>query len=105
LRGGIQVPLSYLHLQGSWLAVRLALELLISNPLESRAPVAPALAERVLRPLVGNRTLQGSDFSSPRLGPCKGHSYLVRDWAIKCPQSWLQSCAAGVPFQVTQLHA
>jgi hypothetical protein len=84
------------------LAAKPALELLISNPLESRAPVVPALIEWVSRPLVSNRTLRGSDFLSPGLGPRKGHAYLVRDRAIKCPQLWLQSCAAGTPFQATQ---
>jgi hypothetical protein len=64
--------------------------------------VAPALAERVSRPLVCNRTLRGFDFSSPRLGAREGHAYLVRDQTIKCPQSWLQLRAAGAPFQVTQ---
>jgi hypothetical protein len=54
-------------------------ELLISNPLESRAPVAPALAEWASRPLVGNRTLRGLGFSSTGLRPLEGHSYLVRD--------------------------
>jgi hypothetical protein len=44
------------------LAVEPAPELLISNPLESRALVVPAFVERVLRPLVGNRTLRGSEF-------------------------------------------
>jgi hypothetical protein len=87
------------------LAVKPAPELLISNPLESRAPVVPAFVERVSRPLVGNRTLRGSEFSSPRLGPRKGHTYLVRDRAIKCPQSWLQLRAAGAPFQAMQPHA
>jgi hypothetical protein len=38
------------------------LELLISNPLDFRAPVAPTLKEWDLRPLVSNRTLRGSDF-------------------------------------------
>jgi hypothetical protein len=76
-----------------------ALELLISNPLESRAPVVPALTERVSRPLVCNRTLRGSDFLSLGLGPCEGHAYSVRDQAIKCPQLWVQSCATGAPFQ------
>jgi hypothetical protein len=42
-----------------------ALELLISNPPDSRAPVAPALTERVSRPLVSNRTLRGSGFLKP----------------------------------------
>jgi hypothetical protein len=87
------------------LAAKLALELLISNPLESRAPVAPALAERFSRPLVSNRTLRGYDLSSPGLGPHEGHAYLVRDRAIKCTQSWLQLCATGAPFQVMQLRA
>jgi hypothetical protein len=38
------------------------LELLISNPLNLRAPVVPTLDEWDLRPLVSNRTLQGFDF-------------------------------------------
>jgi hypothetical protein len=64
------------------LAVEPVHELLISIPLESRAPVTPALAEQASRPLVSNRTLRGSDFSSPRLGLREGHAYLVRDRAI-----------------------
>jgi hypothetical protein len=80
-------------------------KLLISNPLESRASVAPALVERVSRPMVSNRTLRGSDFSIPGLGPREGHAYLLRDRAIKCPQSWLWSCATGVPFRATQPRA
>jgi hypothetical protein len=64
------------------LAVELVHELLIINPLESRAPVAPALAERASRPLVVNRTHRGSDFLSPGLGPREDHAYLVRDRAI-----------------------
>jgi hypothetical protein len=87
------------------LAVEPAFELLISNPLESRAPVAPAPVERVSRPLVSNRTLRGSDFSSPELGSCEGHTHSVRDRAINCPQLWLRSCAVGVPFQATQPRA
>jgi hypothetical protein len=67
------------------LAVEPVHELLISNPLKLRAPVAPALTERASRPLVGNRTLRGSDFSSPGLGLREGHAYLVRDWAILMP--------------------
>jgi hypothetical protein len=59
--------------------VELTLELLISNLLESWAPVAPALTERVSGPLVSNRTLRGSGFSSRGLGPCGGHTYSVRD--------------------------
>jgi hypothetical protein len=47
-------------------------KLLISNPLDSRAHVVPALTERVSMPLVSNRTLQGSGFSSPWLEP-RGH--------------------------------
>jgi hypothetical protein len=66
-------------------AVELSLELLISNPLESRAPVAPALTERVSRPLVSNRTLRGSGFSSFGLGPRGGHTYYVRDRAVLLP--------------------
>jgi hypothetical protein len=60
------------------------LELLISNPLESRAPVAP-VTERVSGPLVGNRILQGSGLSSLGLGLCGGHPYLVRDQAVSMP--------------------
>jgi hypothetical protein len=84
------------------LAAELALKLLISNSAKSRAPVSPALVEWVSKPLISNRTLRGSDFSSSGLGPREGHAYLVRDRAIKCPQSWLQSCVAGAPFQATQ---
>jgi hypothetical protein len=62
-----------------------ALELLIRSPLESRAPVASASTERVSGSLVGNRTLRGSDFSSLGLGPCGGHTYLVRDHAVLMP--------------------
>jgi hypothetical protein len=63
------------------LAVEPVHELLISNPLKLRAPVAPALVEQVSRPLVGSRTL----FSSPGLGPREGHAYLVGDRAILMP--------------------
>jgi hypothetical protein len=42
--------------------VELTLELLISNPLNLRAPMAPTLDEWGLRPLVSNHTLRGSDF-------------------------------------------
>jgi hypothetical protein len=76
-------------------AVKPTLELLISNPQDSRAPVAPTLAERVSRELVSNHTLRGSGFWSPGLGPCEGHVYMVRDQAIECPQS----CTVGAPFQ------
>jgi hypothetical protein len=87
------------------LAAEPAFELLIRNPLESRAPVAPAPIEQVLRAPVSNRTRRGSGFSSPELGPREGHAYLVRDRAIKCPQSWLRSCVASAPFQATQPRA
>jgi hypothetical protein len=76
------VPPTFYICKTRGLAVGPAQELLISNPLESRAPVAPALAEWALRPLVGNRTLRGSVFSSLWLGPLEGHAYLVMDWAI-----------------------
>jgi hypothetical protein len=76
------VPPSFYICRTHGLAVESVHELLISNPLESRAPVAPVLAERASRPLVGNRTLRGSDFSSPGLGLSEGHAYLVRDEAI-----------------------
>jgi hypothetical protein len=69
-------------------AAELTLELLISNPIDSRAPVAPTLTEWDLRPLVSNRTLRGFGFSSPWLGPCGGYTYSVRNWVIKWPQSW-----------------
>jgi hypothetical protein len=58
------------------------LELLISHTQKSRAPVAPTLTEPVSRPLVSNRTLQGSGFSRLGLGLCEGHAYSVRDQAI-----------------------
>jgi hypothetical protein len=67
------------------LAVELVHELLISNPLKLTAPVAAALVEPVSRPLVSNRTLRGSYFSSPGLGLREGHAYLVRDRAILMP--------------------
>jgi hypothetical protein len=66
-----------------------ALGLLISNPIDSRAPVASTLVEGDLGPLVSTRTLRGSGFSSAWLGPCRGHTYSVREQAIKCPQLWL----------------
>jgi hypothetical protein len=71
------------------LATEPILELLISNPLDSRAFVALTLAERDLRPLVSNRTLRRSGFSSPWLMPRGGYPYSVRNRAIKWPQSWL----------------
>jgi hypothetical protein len=67
------------------LAVEPAPELQISNPLKSRAPVEPTLAERALRPLVGNRTLRGSDFSSTAPGPFEGLAYVVRSQAVLMP--------------------
>jgi hypothetical protein len=39
-------------------------------------------AERVSRPLVSNRTLRESGFSSLGLELLEGHPYLVRDRAI-----------------------
>jgi hypothetical protein len=66
-----------------------ALELSTSNPLDLRAPVAPTLAKRDMRPLVSNHTFQGSGFSSLWLRPRGGYAYLVRNRAIKWPQSWL----------------
>jgi hypothetical protein len=59
-----------------------ALELLICNPLDSRAHVAPALTEQVLRPLVSNRTLRGSGLSSPWLGLRGSYTYSVRNRVI-----------------------
>jgi hypothetical protein len=46
------------------------LEPLISNPLNLWASVVPTSDEWVLSPLISNRTLRGSDFLSPWLGPC-----------------------------------
>jgi hypothetical protein len=42
-----------------------ALELLISNHLDSRVPVVPTLTEQELKPLVSIRTLPGSGFFEP----------------------------------------
>jgi hypothetical protein len=67
------------------LAVEPVHELLISKPLESRAHVVPALAERASRPLVSNRTLRGSDFASTALGPFEGFAYAVRSQAVLMP--------------------
>jgi hypothetical protein len=47
--------------------------------------VAPALAERASRPLVGNYTLQGSEFSSPGLGSFEGSVYAVRSQVVLMP--------------------
>jgi hypothetical protein len=66
-------------------AFRSAIELLISNPLKSRAPVAPALVERASRQLVGNSTLQRSKFLSTGLGPFEGFAYTVRSHAVLMP--------------------
>jgi hypothetical protein len=87
------------------LAVEPVLELLISNPLESKAPVAPALVEWVSRLLVSNRTLRGSDSTSTVLGPFEGFAYAVRSQAVLMPTAWPWSCTAGAPFQATQPHA
>jgi hypothetical protein len=67
------------------LAVEPVHKLLINNPLESRAPVVLALVERVSRPLVSNRTLRGSDFTSTVLGPFEGFAYEVRSQAVLMP--------------------
>jgi hypothetical protein len=67
------------------LMAKSALEPLVSNPLESRAPVAPAPTKWVSGPLVGNRILRGSDFSSLGLRLCGGHTYLVRDQVVLMP--------------------
>jgi hypothetical protein len=77
------------------------LELLISNPLDLRASVAPAFDEWDLTPLISNCTLRGSDFLSPWLVPRGGYPYSVRNHAIK----WPQSCAVGAPFQAAQPRA
>jgi hypothetical protein len=42
-----------------------ALELLISNHLDSRVPVVPTLTERDLKPLVSIRTLRRSSLFEP----------------------------------------
>jgi hypothetical protein len=82
LRGGSRFPLTFDICRFRGFAAGPALELLISNFCRSRAPVAPVYAERALRPLVGNRTLRGSSFSSLVLGPLEGRPYFVRDRAI-----------------------
>jgi hypothetical protein len=67
------------------LAVEPVLELLISNPLESRAPLAPTPVERVSRPLVSNHTLRGSNFTSTVLRPFEGFAYAIRSQAVLMP--------------------
>jgi hypothetical protein len=47
--------------------------------------VAPALVEQVSSPLVSNRTLRGSYFSSPRLGPFEGLAHMVRSQVVSMP--------------------
>jgi hypothetical protein len=47
--------------------------------------VAPVLTKWGSGPLVGNRTLRGSGFSSFGLVPCGGHPYSVRDQAVLMP--------------------
>jgi hypothetical protein len=79
------VPSSFYICRTRGLAVEPAHELLISSPLESRALVAPAFVERVLRRLVGNRTLRGSEFQSLGLGPFEGFAYVVRSQDILMP--------------------
>jgi hypothetical protein len=60
------------------LEVGLAHESLISNPHESRAPVAPTLTECSSRPMVGNCTLRGSGFFEPRARAARGSSLLCK---------------------------
>jgi hypothetical protein len=80
------------------LVAKPALELLISNPLESRAPVAPALAEQVSRPLVSNRTLRGSDFSSTVLGPFERFTYVVMSQSLLMPTVMAMVVRCGRAF-------
>jgi hypothetical protein len=80
------------------LAVEPVHESLISSPQKLRAPVAPALVEQVSRPLVSIRTLRGSYFSSPRIGPREGHTYLVRDRAILMPTNVVVVVRCGRAF-------
>jgi hypothetical protein len=47
--------------------------------------VAPTLAERALRPLVGNCTLQRFEFLSPGLGPFEGFAYAARSQTVLMP--------------------
>jgi hypothetical protein len=60
-------------------AAEAALELLISNPLDSRAPVAPSLVEWDLRPLVSNCTLRGSGFLEPLAQATRGLRLLGKE--------------------------
>jgi hypothetical protein len=53
-----------------------ALEMLISNPPDSRAPVVPALTEWVSRPPVSNRTLRGCGFFEPWARAMRGSRLL-----------------------------
>jgi hypothetical protein len=61
------------------------LELLISNPLNLRASVAPTFDEWDLSPLINNRTLRGCDFSSPLARAVRGYPYSIRNRAIEWP--------------------
>jgi hypothetical protein len=61
-----------------------ALELLISNPLDSRVSVAPTLAKRGLEPPDCMYTLRGV-FSSLSLGPFEGLAYVVRSQTVLMP--------------------
>jgi hypothetical protein len=67
------------------LVAKPALELLISNPLDSRVSVVPTLAKRGLEPPDHMRTLRGSVFSSLRLGPFEGLAYVIRSQAVLMP--------------------
>jgi hypothetical protein len=80
------------------LAVEPVHELLINNPLESRALEAPALTKRASRPLVSNRTLRGSGFSSAALGALEGFAYAVRSQAILMPTVVVVVACCGRAF-------
>jgi hypothetical protein len=87
------------------LAVEPVLKLLISNPLESRAPVAPAPVERVSRPLFSNHTLRGSNFTSTVLRPFEGFAYAIRSHAVLMPTVVAVVVRCGRAFQAMQPRA
>jgi hypothetical protein len=68
------------------LAAKPALELLISNPLDSRVPVPPTLAKRGLEHWFVCAPFEGQIFWSLWLGPFEGLAYSVRDQAILMPK-------------------
>jgi hypothetical protein len=76
LRGGSWVPSTFCIFRTRGLAAGPALKPLISSLCKLRAPVAPAPAERVSRPLVGNCTLRGSGFFEPRTRAARWSSLL-----------------------------